>query len=170
MVFRRRGLFCISLFYCQISFLGKWFYGRFGGICQLQRTLILYPRNIPEFVLSEDILSLQKVSHCWGAATDFQSNKKLQVVEYHGTRSGDRQAATAAQSLSNASPAGRVTQGNQSHNRSVVAKNKSRKMRLYIFWYPERGSNPHVLFGQRILSPLRLPIPPSGRTIHSLFS
>ena len=38
-------------------------------------------------------------------------------------------------------------------------------MRLYIFWYPERGSNPHVLIGQRILSPLRLPIPPSGRTI-----
>ena len=31
-------------------------------------------------------------------------------------------------------------------------------------WYPERGSNPHVLIGQRILSPLRLPIPPSGRT------
>ena len=59
-------------------------------------------------------------------------------------------------------------------------KNRLRGMkqtlcRFYIFarrkkWYPERGSNPHVLFGQRILSPLRLPIPPSGRTIVFFFS
>ena len=53
------------------------FYGRFCGIFQLQRTLILYPRNIPEFVLSEDILSLQEVSSRLDAATDFQLNKKL---------------------------------------------------------------------------------------------
>ena len=32
-------------------------------------------------------------------------------------------------------------------------------------WCPERGSNPHAPFkGPRILSPLRLPISPSGRT------
>ena len=46
--------------------------------CRLQRTLILYPGNIPEFVLSEDILSLQKVSHCWGAATDFHPQGIIQ--------------------------------------------------------------------------------------------
>ena len=62
----------VSLFFT-VKYLGgrNGFYGRFGGNFQLQRTLILYPRNIPEFVLSEDILSLQKVSPRWGAATDF---------------------------------------------------------------------------------------------------
>lgn len=30
-------------------------------------------------------------------------------------------------------------------------------------WCPERVSNPHAFRGRRILSPLRLPIPPSGR-------
>lgn len=29
-------------------------------------------------------------------------------------------------------------------------------------WCPERVSNPHAFRGRRILSPLRLPIPPSG--------
>ena len=44
---------------------------------RLQRTLILYPGNIPEFVLAEDILSLQKISLRFDAATDFQLDKKL---------------------------------------------------------------------------------------------
>ena len=61
----------------------------FADFFRLQRTLILYPGNIPEFVLSEDILSLQKVSLRLGIATDFYLNKKLQVVEYYGTRSGE---------------------------------------------------------------------------------
>ncbi len=30
-------------------------------------------------------------------------------------------------------------------------------------WCPKRGSNPHAFRGRRILSPLRLPIPPFGR-------
>ena len=38
---------------------------------RMQRTLILYPRNIQEFVLSEDILSLQKESLRLVSATDF---------------------------------------------------------------------------------------------------
>ena len=52
-------------------------YDRLAEFCRLQRTLILYPRNIPEFVVSEDILSLQKVSLRFDAATDFQLDKKL---------------------------------------------------------------------------------------------
>ena len=44
---------------------------------RLQRTLILYPGNIPEFAVSEDILSLQKISLRFDAATDFQLDKKL---------------------------------------------------------------------------------------------
>lgn len=32
-----------------------------------------------------------------------------------------------------------------------------------VNWCPERVSNPHAFRGRRILSPLRLPIPPSGR-------
>ena len=63
--------YSISLFYYQIFGGRNGFYGRFEEFFRMQRTLILYPRNIPEFVLSEDILSLQKVSHRWGAATDF---------------------------------------------------------------------------------------------------
>ena len=61
----------VSLFFTIKYFWEKWFYGSFEEFFRLQRTLILYPRNIPEFVLSEDILSLQKVSLRWGAATDF---------------------------------------------------------------------------------------------------
>ena len=35
--------------------------------------------------------------------------------------------------------------------------------RLQWMWCPERGSNPHAPFqGRRILSPLRLPVSPSG--------
>ena len=52
-------------------------YERLAEFCRLQRTLILYPGNIPEFVVSEDILSLQKVSSGFCTATDFQLNKKL---------------------------------------------------------------------------------------------
>ena len=69
--------YSISLFYYQIFGGRNGFYGRFGGNCRLQRTLILYPGNIPEFVVSEDILSLQKVSLRFDAATDFHLDKKL---------------------------------------------------------------------------------------------
>ena len=69
--------YSISLFYYQIFGGGNGFYGRFAEFFRMQRTLILYPRNIPEFVVSEDILSLQKVSLRFDTATDFQLDKKL---------------------------------------------------------------------------------------------
>ena len=56
------------------------FYGSFEEFFRLQRTLILYPRNIPEFVMSEDILSLKEVSSYWGAATDFYPNKSCKSL------------------------------------------------------------------------------------------
>jgi len=56
------------------------FYGSFEEFFRLQRTLILYPRNIPEFVMSEDILSLKEVSSYLGAATDFYPNKSCKLL------------------------------------------------------------------------------------------
>ena len=54
----------------------------------------------------------------------------------------DWQAATAAQSLSNASPSGRVTQGNQSLLTLRGTKNKSRKLAALYFLVPGAGIEP----------------------------
>ena len=65
------------------------FYGSFEEFFRLQRTLILYPRNIPEFVMSEDILSLKEVSPYLGAATDFYPNKSCKSLNIMVPGAGD---------------------------------------------------------------------------------
>ena len=108
----------------------------------MQRTLILYPGNIPEFAMSEDILSLQEVSSYLGAATDFSPNKSCKSLNIMVPGAEDWQAATAVQSLSNASPTGRVTKGNQSLLTLRGTKNKSRKLAALYFLVPGAGIEP----------------------------
>ena len=70
----------VSLFLLSKILVWNGFYGSFEEFFRLQRTLILYPGNIPEFVMSEDILSLKEVSSYLGTATDFYPNKSCKSL------------------------------------------------------------------------------------------
>ena len=118
-----------------------------GRFCHLPRAasqiLLLFPREVPVLVHRLDLCK-----HACGRKTE---NRQ---------RNGKTVTGGGLGVFPQSPPRGQPRSGGGWKGPSGHQK---RPLAAVFFACPERGSNPHVFKGHWILSPARLPIPPSGQ-------